>query len=509
MPRDRTRRRAEGREQTLPTALGAPFRQPANPWPPLDVLPPESLERIHLASMRILEEVGLEFLDDEALGLWARAGARVDRAARRVWIDRGLLLEAVGRAPAEFTLHARNPERDVVVGGNRIVFSPVGGPAYSTNLERGRRPGTLADYEDLIRLTQVFNGLHNTSEGHVEPVDLPAETRHLDGMYRLIRLTDKTLMGPARGRELTADAIEMAALVHGGRERLCQRPALLTVINVNSPLRYDDWMLGGLLTYAYAGQPVVITPFILAGAMGPITIAGAMAQQNAEALAGVALTQLARPGVPVVYGGFTTDTHMRSGNPSFGTPEGAWATLAGGQLARRYQLPYRCSGGLTSSNVPDAQAAYETMMSLWTSVLAHGNFIYHAAGWVEGGLGASYEKFILDMEALALMTALLAGFPVDEATLALESIAAVGPGGHHFDTPLTLERYNRAFYEPLVNIRQAHEAWQAGGGLEAHQRAHRKWKELLAGYQEPPLDPAVDEALREFVERRKREITKE
>jgi trimethylamine---corrinoid protein Co-methyltransferase len=508
MPRDHSRRRAQQRAAAASTALSAPFRQIVNPWPPLNLLSDEAVERLHLASMQILESIGIEFLDAEALDLWAQAGAQVDRASRRVRIDRGLLLETVARAPSTFTLRARNPERDVVIGGNHIVFSPVGGPAFSTNLERGRRPGTLADYEDLIKLTQCFNVLGNTSEGHVEPADLPETTRHLDSMYRLIRLCDKTLMGQARGRVLTADAIQMAAMPFGGLEAIRDRPAILTVINANSPLRYDDWMLGGLITYARAGQPVIVTPFVLAGAMGPITIAGAIAQQNAEALAGVALMQLVRPGAPAIYGGFTTDTHMRSGNPSFGTPEGAWATLVGGQLARRYGLPYRTSGGLCSSTVPDAQSAYETMMSLWSSVLAHGNFIYHAAGWIEGGLTASYEKFLLDVDAVSMLAALMAGYEVNDDTLALDSIAQVGPGGHHFDTAHTLERYSTAFYDPLIAIRQGYEAWFEAGAQDAAQRAHHKWKSLLAEFEPPPLDPAVDEALLDFVARRKRELAK-
>jgi trimethylamine--corrinoid protein Co-methyltransferase len=323
-------------------------------------------------------------------------------------------------------------------------------------------------------------------------------------MYRLIGLTDKTLMGPARGRVLTSQAIDMVGLVFGGLDALRRVPALVTVINVNSPLRYDDWMLGGLITYARAGQPVIITPFILAGAMGPITMAGAVAQQNAEALAGVALTQLVNPGVPVIYGGFTTDTHMRSGNPSFGTPEGAWATLVGGQLARRYKLPYRTSGGLCSSSVPDAQAAYESQMSLWSSILAGANFIYHAAGWVEGGLTASYEKFILDMEAVAMMVSLLGGYAVDPDTLALPYIDQVGPGGHHFDTEHTLARFSQAFYEPLVSERLGYETWLEAGARDAAERAHQRWKELLAAYEQPRLDPAIDEALRDYVDRAKR-----
>ena len=502
----RARRRTESRRASPIDASSAPFRSLRNPWPPLEVISADEVERLHEAAMHILENVGVEFLDAEALDLWARAGADVDRSIQRVRIDRGLLLESVAKAPSSFTLHARNPARSVVIGGDHVVFSPVGGPAYSTNFERGRRPGTLADYEDLIRLTHAFNVLHHASEGHVEPADLPATTRHLDGMRALMTLTDKTIMGPARGRLVTADAIEMTAMLFGGRDSLRERPGLITIVNVNSPLRYDDWMLGGLITYARAGQAVIVTPFILAGAMGPITIAGAMAQQNAEALAGVALAQLVRPGAPVVYGGFTTDTHMRSGNPSFGSPEGAWAILAGGQLARRYGLPYRTSGGLNSSNLPDAQAAYESLMSLWPSVLAHANFIYHAAGWIESGLTASYEKFILDVEAVAMIESLLNGFAIDDDTLALPYIEQVGPGGHHFDTAHTLARYSTAFYNPLVSSRQAYEAWAESGGLDAAQRAHRKWKEVLANYERPPMDPGIRQALDDYVARRAREL---
>lgn len=460
--------------------------------------------------MRIVEDIGIEFLDAEALDLWARAGAAVERDPSgkrgRVRIDRGLLLETVDTAPSSFTLHARNPQYDIVIGGNHIVFATTSGPAYSTNLDRGRRPGTLTDCEELTRLSHVFNVLHNVPYGQVEPTDLPVMTRHLDYIHMLIRTTDRALMCPGRGARVAGDCVDMAAILFGAHDIIRQRPAILTVINVNSPLRYDEAMSAGLITYARAGQVVVVTPFILAGAMGPITMAGAIAQQNAEALAGIALAQLVRPGAPVVYGGFTTDTHMRSGNPAFGTPEGAWATLIGGQLARRYRLPYRSSGGLNSSCLPDAQAAYESMMSLWPAVLAHTNFVLHAAGWLEGGLTASYEKFIIDVEMLAMMESLLNGFEIDDDTLALPYIEQVGPGGHHFDTEHTLARYSTAFYNPLVSSRQPYGAWEESGGLDAAQRAHRKWKELLAVYQQPPLDPAIDEALREFVARRKREL---
>jgi trimethylamine--corrinoid protein Co-methyltransferase len=487
-------------------ALTAPFKQIRNPWPALDVLSPDELVRIHNASMSILENTGIEILDAEALDIFAKAGAIVDVGTRRIWPDRSLLMEAVAKAPASFTLHARNEAKSLILGDNHIAFSPVGGQAYSTNYERGRRPGTLADLEELIRLTHSFNILHHGSCTLVEPTDIPANTRHLDSTYASLRLTDKTIMGQSRGRIASNDAIELTSLAFGGLEAVKHKPILICIINVNSPLRFDDWMLGGLIAYAKAGQVNVITPFIAAGAMGPITVAGAIAQQNAEALVGVALTQLVNPGAPVVYGNFTVDAHMKSGSPSFGTAEGAWATLAAGQLARHYKLPFRSNGSLSSSNVPDAQAAYETMMSLWPAILAHTNFVFQGAGWVEGGLTTSYEKLIIDVELLSMMVVLLNGQAVDDDTLALPYIDQVGPGGHHFDTEHTLSRYSTAFYNPLISSRLQYGNWVEAGSLDAAGRANLKWKEVLRNYEEPKLDTGVDEAIREFITKRKMEI---
>ncbi|MBM4422326.1 MAG: trimethylamine methyltransferase family protein [Chloroflexi bacterium] len=487
-------------------ATTAPFRQLRSPWPPLDVLTPDDLARIHNASMQILENTGIELLDGEALEIFRKAGAKVDVGARRVWPDRDFLMGAVSKAPSSFTLHARNPAKSVVIGGDHIVFGPVGGQAYSTNYERGRRPGTLADLEELLKLVHCFNILHHGSDTLVEPTDLPAHTRHLDSTFAAFRLTDKTIMGHSRGRTVANDCIELVATAFGGLEAAQNKPVLIGIINVNSPLRYDDWMLGGLITYARAGQPCAITPFIAAGAMGPITIAGAIAQQNAEALVGIALTQLINPGAPVLYGNFTVDAHMRSGSPSFGTPEGAWATLAAGQLARHYKLPFRGNGSLSSSNVPDAQAAYETMMSLWPAILARTNFVYQGAGWAEGGLTTSYEKFIIDVECLAMMEALLHGCEVSDESLALPFINQVGPGGHHFDTEHTLSRYSTAFYNPIVSTRLQYANWVEAGSLDAAKRAHAKWIEALRNYEEPKLDEGVCEAMREFAAKRKAEI---
>jgi trimethylamine--corrinoid protein Co-methyltransferase len=412
-------------------------------------------------------------------------------------------MDLVARAPERFTWRARNPAHDVPIGGDVISFAPNGGMVYASDLRRGRRPGALADYEDFVRLTQLIPVLHFACWEQVTPHDVPVSERHLRRLYAGFALSDKAVMEAAHGREITADNLAMASLAFGG---LDGDPVIGDVINVNSPLRYDARMLGGLITYARAGQVTFLTPFILAGAMSPITMAAALAQQNAEALAGIALTQLVRPGAPVVYGGFTTNVDMKTGSPAFGTPEGAWALIAGAQLARRYRLPYRGSGSLTTSKLPDAQAAYETQWSLWPCVLARANLVMHAVGWLEGGLTASFEKFILDVETLAMFQHYLAGFTVDDDTLALDMIAEVGPGGHHFGTPHTQARFSTEFYQPALADRQNYESWLAAGGADTAARAHRLYQDLLAQYERPPLDPGVDEALREYVERRAREL---
>jgi trimethylamine--corrinoid protein Co-methyltransferase len=493
MSRHRTRR-----DRTLPL-LDLPFRELRNPRPSFAFLDPDGLEAIHQASLRILEDVGMDFLDDEALDIWERAGAKVDRGARHVWPDRGLVLEAIASAPATFRLRARNDAHSVTVGGDAICFGPCGGMAYATDLDRGRRPGTLRDLEDLMRLSQASHALHFASWEQVAPQDIPINVRHLHRVRSAFTLTDKVVMDSAHGRIITEDFLALARIVFGS---LDGDPVTGDAINVNSPLRFDDRMLGGLITYARAGQATFITPFILAGAMSPVTMAAALAQQNAEVLAGVALTQLVRPGAPVVYGGFTTNIDMRGGSPSFGTPEGAWALLVGGQLARRYGLPYRGSGSLTNAKAADAQAAYESLWTLWPAVLAHTNLVMHAAGWVDGGLTVSYEKFVIDLENLAMFRHFLEGFPVDPAAFALEAIAEVGPGGHHFGTTHTQERFRDAFYATSLADRQGFEAWSAAGGVETAERANRLWKEILRQVEAPPLDPAVAEAIDEYIARR-------
>jgi trimethylamine--corrinoid protein Co-methyltransferase len=501
---DRTERRAARRQQRSESALlKVLFRPIRNPWRPLELLAPEDLEQLHEASMRILERTGLMMMDAEALDIWEGAGARVDRTTQHVWLDRGLVMEAVAKAPSSFTWRARNPAHNVTVGGDHITFAPQGGVAYVTDLDHGRRRGTLADYEKFLKLVQMIGVLHYAGEQLIAPHEVPSSLRHLRRLPRAITLTDKALMEAAHGRVIAGDALAMAALVFGPPEG---HPYLGGIINASSPLRYDDRMLGGLITYARAGQVTIITPFILAGAMSPISIASALAQQNAEALAGIALTQLVRPGAPVIYGGFTSNIDMKSGSPAFGTPEGAWAMAVGAQLARRYGLPYRGSGSLNTSKTPDAQSVWETLWTTWPAVLAHTNFIMHAAGWLEGGLTVSYEKIILDVESLAMFQHFLAGFDINAETLALDSIREVGPGGHHFGTAHTQARYSTEFYDSILADRQGYETWAAAGGLDTAQRANAVWKDVLARYEQPPLDPAIKNALDEFVARREREL---
>ncbi len=485
-----------------------PFRRLRNRFRPLEPLSPEELEQIHNASMRIVEEIGIDFLDDEALTLWEKAGAKVDRPSQHVWIDRDLLLSLVRQAPSCFNLRARLEEYSLTIGGNNINFATVGGAPFYSDLDRGRRPGTLADFQRMVKLTQQCGPLHVVEGLIVEPQDVPVPWRHLEKAYSKLIYSNKVFTGAAHGREVAADYLQMAALAFGGMEQIEKEPVFAAVVNVNSPLRFDERMLGGLLTFARHGHPVILTPFILAGAMSPVTLAAAVAQQNAEALAGIALTQLVRPGVPVIYGGFTTNIDMRTGSPAFGTPEGALALLCGGQLARHYGLPYRGSGGLNNSKVPDAQASYETQMSLWPAVMAHSNIILHSAGWLEAGLVCSLEKFIIDVEGLAVIHRMMDGVQINEDTLALDSIAAVGPGGHHLGTEHTLARYRSEHYQPLLSDRQGYQNWQDNGSLDAPQRANQIAKQLLATYEQPPMDAAVAEALTDFMARRKEELAK-
>ena len=483
-----------------------PFRTLTNPFTPLQVLSADHVEEIHRTSLRILSEVGVEVLGDRAIDRLAAAGATVDRSNRRVRMVGALVEELIATAPAEFTLHARNSERNVVLGGRNLVFSSVGGPAFVSDLDRGRRAGTWQDFQDYVALISTLNVIHQEAGGPLEPTDLPVETRHLD-MYACLATTlDKTWHCLGFGTTVVEDALEVVALARGvTREELAREPSLITIINTNSPLRLDGPMSDGLIALANAGQAVVATPFTLAGAMTPVTLAAAIAQQNAEALFCVALTQIVRPGAPVVYGAFTSNVDMRTGSPAFGTPEYVKGAIASGQMARRYRLPWRSSNA-TASAVVDAQAAYESEMAVWGAVMGGVNLLYQGAGWLEGGLTASYEKLIIDAEILQMMSEVLQPVVVDEASLGLDAIAEVGPGGHFFGSAHTLERFETAFYRPIVSDWRNYETWLEDGAKTATQRANGIWKQLLAEFEAPLLDPSAAEGIADFVARRKREI---
>ncbi len=482
-----------------------PWRVPRNPYRPIEVLSEDQIEAIHDTSMQILEEIGMDFLHPEARDILERAGARVEAGGERVRFERGLIEAALAHAPPSFTLHSRNPAHDLTIGANHITFATVGSAPNVSDLERGRRVGNFEDYCDLIRLAQAFNVVHFMGGYPVEPVDLAPATRHLDATQAFITLSDKAFHGYSLGRARILDAIEMTRIARGlSAAELAREPSLITVVNTSSPLRLDTPMIEGVIEMARRNQPVVITPFTLAGAMSPVTLAGALAQQNAEALASLAFAQLVNPGAPVVYGGFTSNVDMKSGAPAFGTPEYTRAALAGGQLARRYRLPYRSSNA-NAANLADAQAAYESEMSLWGAVMGHANIVLHGAGWLEGGLCASFEKFILDVEMLQMMAEFLRPIEVDEATLGLDAIREVEPGGHFFGAAHTLERYETAFYAPLVSDWRNYETWEEAGAETATERAHKIYKRVLAEFEPPPLDPAIKDELDDFVERRKRE----
>lgn len=505
---DTNRRRQGGRgRRTDGTAVPQlPWTEVVSPYPPMEVLSADQLEAVHLTSLRILEELGMEIMSERARGILGAAGAEVDPLTRTVRLDRGLVEKALAAAPSSFVLEPRNPARRILMGGNRINFGLVAGPPNVHDRERGRRPGNFRDYCDFVRLAQYFNAIHLLGNQVCAPIEMPANTRHLDTYRANLIYSDRVFHCSAIGAGRALDAVRMAAIARGlTLEEIARSPSVITIISVNSPRRFDEAMCEGLLALAEHGQAVVITPFTLMGAMAPVTLAAALAQQNAEALFGVVLAQAVRPGTPVMYGAFTSNVDMRSGAPAFGTPENAKANIAGGQLARRYRLPYRTSNA-SASNAADAQGAYETQMSLWGAILGHGNLIYHAAGWQEGGLTASFEKLVLDVEMLQMMIEFLKPIAVDEAALGFDAIKGVATGGHFFGEPHTMERYEHAFYRPLVSNWQNYENWQIAGGKDATQRATDIWKSALREYVEPPMDPAVREALDTYVERRRSEI---
>ncbi|HMT93052.1 trimethylamine methyltransferase family protein [uncultured Thiothrix sp.] len=482
-----------------------PWQILKNPYKPIEIIYEEQIEQIHHASMRILEEVGMDILDEDARALMKQCGAKVTEGSHRVHFDRHLIMHYLASVPESFTLHARNPAHHLQIGKNFTSFGTVASAPNASSMDGGRRAGNHADYQNFLRLMQSFNILQFTGGYPVEPVDIHASVRHLDCLADCVTLTDKVFHAYSLGRQRNRDGIEIARIARGiSHEHLEQEPSLFTIINSSSPLRLDQPMLQGIMEMSARNQVVMLTPFTLAGAMAPVTLAGAIAQQNAEALAGIAFTQMVRRGAPAVYGGFTSNVDMKSGAPAFGTPEYVLAAQISGQLARHYQIPFR-SSNVCASNTVDAQAAYESTMALWGAIMGGANFLMHGAGWLEGGLCASFEKLIIDADLLQMMAVYLQGVTVDEATLALEAVKDVGPGGHYFGTAHTMARYKEAFYAPLVSDWRNFETWQEAGSPTTYEHAHQLYKQILQHYEPPPLDAAIREELDAFVARRKSE----
>ncbi len=471
--------------------------------PVYNLLSDESVERLHASSMRILSEFGIAFYDDEARSILKRHGARVD--GDMVYFDPEMIREYVAKAPSEFTQIARNPENSLHVGGNSVSFAPVYGPPYVLDIERGRREARLEDFNNFVKLAYLSPYMHHSGGTVVEPTDEPIETRHLDMVYSHMKYSDKAFMGSVTSAENAADTVAMAEILFG-REAMRENPAVISLINVSSPRRFDDRMLGAMKVYARARQAMIITPFILSGAMAPTSIAGTVAQQNAEALAGIAFAQMVEPGTPVVYGSFLTNIDLQSGAPVFGSPESQMGLYASAQLARHYKLPFRGGGMFTSSKIPDAQSAYESVMVMIPTIMARTNFVLHAAGWLENGLVSGYEKFLLDCEILGMLHTWAKGLEISDESLAMESIAEVPPGGHHLGTAHTMRHFRTAFYRADLFDYNSSEVWVEAGSADAYTRANKRLKQMLAGYEAPPLDPAKEEALLDFIARRKPEL---
>ena len=473
-----------------------------NDMPRYEILDEAALEELERGWRRIVSDLGIEFLHDDALEYLRSAGQEVE--GQLVRFDPDWILEQVAQAPPEFTLQARNPERSVQIGGKHMVFSAVYGcPFVREGLER--RDATYTDFQNLVKLAQSFPQLDSPGGTICEPNDRPLDSRHLDMVYALLTLSDKPFMGSVTSGPNARDTIAMAEMVFG-RESLAERPAVISLINVNSPLRYDDRMLAALIEYAKANQALIITPFLLMGAMSPVSVPATLAQQVGEALAGIALVQTIRPGCPVIFGSFLSNTDMQSGSPSFGTPESAIGLFCTGQIARHYELPFRSGGALTSSQVVDAQSGYEAMMSLWPTFLAGTNFVMHAAGWLESALVSCYEKFVTDVEGLRMLYEVFKPLEINEETLAYSAHQEVGQGGHFLGAAHTLERFRDCFYRPLVSSTENYERWKRNGGHDTAARASEIWRKTLEEYEQPPIDPAVDEHLREYVTRRRAEL---
>ena len=478
------------------------WRVPINIDSPIEPLGQDGIAAIHDGAMRILEEIGIEFLNSESTRILASEGCLVD--GTNVRMDREFVMESIRTCPSEFELFPRNPERTVTIGGKHMVFGNVSSPPNSSDLDRGRRVGNYEDFQKFIKLTQYFNCIHIAGGYPVEPVDIHPSIRHLRCLYDKLTLTDKVTHAYSLGSTRVEDVMEMVRIAGGlTHEEFDAKPRMFTNINSTSPLKHDGPMLDGAMRVARRGQMVIVSPFTLAGAMAPVTMAGAVTLSIAEGLAAIALLQRIRPGAPCVFGTFTSNVDMRSGAPAFGTPEYMRATQISGQMCRHYGIPMRASNAC-SANVPDGQAMWESANSLWSAVQSQTNIVYHAAGWLEGGLIASFEKFIMDCELLQQLQRYFdpSIFSTDEGGIAFDAVREVGPNSHFFGATHTRERYQTAFYEPFASDWRNYEQWQRDGEIWTARRANRIFKAILDEFEPPPMDAGHKEELREFVERR-------
>ena len=506
---DRPRRRKAGGRSAKraarlhPSQVSVPFIERKIPC--YELLGEEVLELIEHNADTVLEEIGIEFKDfPEALDLFKKAGAAIE--GERVRFQRGLCRSIVqASAPAEFTQYARNPERSVIIGGNRMVLVPSYGSPFVRDLDKGRRYGTIEDFRNFVKLAYMSPGLHHSGGTICEPVDIPVNKRHFDMVYSHLKLSDKPFMGSVTAPERAQDTVDMAKIVFGD-SFVEENTVITSLINANSPMTFDATMLGAATVYARHNQATVISPFVLAGAMSPVTVVGTVTQILAEALAGMAYVQLVKPGAPVVFGTFAAAISMQSGAPTFGTPEPSFVLYAAAALARRLGVPFRSGGGLCGSKIPDAQAAYESANTLQTAALAGVNFMLHAAGWLEGGLSIGYEKFIMDVDQASMLGVLLSGVDLSENGQAMDALKEIGPGSHFLGAAHTQANFETAFYRSTIADNNSFEQWKEEGSMDSVQRANKIWKSMLNEYEAPPIDPSIDEALQELMTRRKAEF---
>ncbi len=492
---------AEARRALRSSGTAAKNRFIERRIPPYEILTEEGLALVEQNAETVLEEIGIEFREDpEALALWKEAGADVQ--GERVRFPRGLCRKLCETIPSGFTQHARNPERSVVIGGNSTVFAPVYGPPFVRDLEGGRRYATIEDFQNFVKLAYMAPALHHSGGTVCEPVDIPVNKRHLDMVYAHLRYSDLPFMGSVTAPERAEDSVAMAKLVFGA-DFVENNTVMINLINANSPMTFDATMLGALKVYARHNQACIVTPFILSGAMAPVTPVGVMTQTLAEAMAGLAFSQLVRPGAPMVLGSFASSISMQSGAPTFGTPEPALVLYGMAALARRLGVPFRSGGSLCGSKVPDAQAAHESSQTLLPTVLGGVNFVLHSAGWLEGGLVSSYEKFVIDADQLGMMQTFAQGYDLSENGQAMDALREVGPGSHFLGCAHTQANFETAFYRSSIADNNSFEQWEAEGAQDAYQRANGIYKKMLADYQAPALDPAHDEALQAFIRERR------